>query len=279
MLWNKDSYKILGLDKTETAVLSVLNTAKNIQDIAKDSKVSRTGTVYCVKKLQNKGLINHSRFGKRKLYIAITEKELANHLQQLADTIKIGDLNKKGVRIKTSKENEFVIHVGVDEIIPAYERIASTNKNERIRGIQHHDSWNELLKKVPPKLLQQFNQSIIDNNLIAEGIINEGAYSSYISELKANKSQDFRKSLESLTGRMADYNFFSDNFFKYNAEIWIFKSTTLIINWHEEVAIEITNSSMSNFLKDMFEFVKAGTRKINHNETMRKVLEEMRSVK
>ena len=279
MNWTQDSYKILGLDKTETAILNVLNTAKNIQTIAKDSKISRTGTVYCVKKLQERGLINHTRFGKRKLYLAITEKEIANNLQQISDTIKIGNLNKKGVRIKTSKENEFVIHVGVNEIIPAYVRIASTNKNERIKAIQHHDSWNELLKKVPPKQLQQFNQSLIDNHIILDGILNEGAYNSYVAELKTNKTEEFKKSLESLTGRMADYNFFPDNFFKYDAEIWIFKSTTMIINWHEEVAIEITNSSMTNFLKDMFEFVKAGTRKINHNETMRKVLEEMNRVK
>jgi hypothetical protein len=273
MNWTQDSYKILGLDKTEVSILNVLNTAKSIQDIAKDSKISRTGTVYCVNKIQSKGLITYIRLGKRKLYIAITEKELVNHLQQIVDTIKIGDLNKKGVRVKISKENEFVIHVGVKEIIPAYERISSINKNDRVKAIQHHDSWNELLKKVPSKQLQQFNQSLITNNIILDGILNEGAYDSYVTELRNDKSKEFRKSIESLTGRMADYTYFSDNFFKYNAEIWIFKNTTLIINWNEEVAIEITNHSMTNFLKDMFEFVKLGGKKINHNEAMKKILE------
>jgi DNA-binding MarR family transcriptional regulator len=273
MNWSDKSLKILSLDKSETAILKVLNTAKSVQDIARDSQVSRTGIVYCLKKLFSKGLISTVRFGKRKLYVTITDSQLANNLQRVVDEIKLGEKDKKGVRIKTAKENEFIIHVGVKEIIPAYERIASSCKNERIKAIQHHDSWNELLKKLPPKQLIKFNQTLVDNHIILDGILNDGAYDSYVRELQNNKTEDFKESIESLTGRMADYSYFADNFFKYNAEIWFFKTTTLIINWHEEVAIEITNSSMTNFLKDMFEFVKSGCRKINHNETMNKVLE------
>ena len=71
---------------------------------------------------------------------------------------------------------------------------------------------------------------------------------------------------------MADYTVFSDEFFNYDAEIWIFKTTTLIINWKEEVAIEITNANMTGFLKDMFEFVKVGGSKLDHNKAMRDLL-------
>ena len=60
-----------------------------------------------------------------------------------------------------------------------------------------------------------------------------------------------------------------------DCELWLFKSTTLLINWHEEVAIEITNQSMTPFLRDMFEFVKSGGKKIDHNKVMKGVLERV----
>lgn len=75
---------------------------------------------------------------------------------------------------------------------------------------------------------------------------------------------------------MADYTVFPDNFFNHETEIWIFKTTTLIINWYEEVAIEITNAHMTKFFKDMFEFVKAGGRKLDHNKAIRELLSKNR---
>jgi hypothetical protein len=52
----------------------------------------------------------------------------------------------------------------------------------------------------------------------------------------------------------------------------MFKDTTLIVNWSDEVAIEITNTNMTKFLSDMFEFVKMGGNKVDHNRAMRELL-------
>jgi hypothetical protein len=119
----------------------------------------------------------------------------------------------------------------------------------------------------------EFNEAIKKNNIILDGMLNKSAYNAYREEIKSNpkKHADAVKSLE---GRMADYTVFPDEFFNYDSEIWIFKTTTLIINWHEEVAIEITNANMTGFLKDMFEFVKAGGSKLDHNKAIRELLGE-----
>ena len=44
------------------------------------------------------------------------------------------------------------------------------------------------------------------------------------------------------------------------------------MNWHDEIAIEIVNASMTWFLKYMFEFVKIGGDKLDHNQTLKKIL-------
>jgi hypothetical protein len=162
--------------------------------------------------------------------------------------------------------------VGAKEIIPAYKRIASANRNERVRAIQHHRSWNELIKKISPAQLVEFNEQIKKNHLIIDGMLNKSAYKAYREEIK-NAPDKNESAIKSLEGRMADYTVFGDEFFNHDAEIWIFKTTTLIINWHEEVAIEIINANMTWFLKDMFEFVKASGDKLDHNQALKEVLE------
>ena len=102
-------------------------------------------------------------------------------------------------------------------------------------------------------------------------MLNESAYNAYKDELKTEPDKN-KSVIKSLEGRMADYTIFPNNMFNYDSEIWLFKTTTLIINWHEEVAIEITNANMTGFFQDMFEYVKAGGRKYDHNEAIRKLL-------
>jgi len=271
MNWADKSLRVLSLTETEISVLNVLNVSKNVQDIAKESSVSRTGVNHVLKNLIYKGLINYEVVGKRHIYSSINLEQLSQKFQQTLDQIEIANKDKKGARIKISKENEFVIHVGAKEIIPAYKRIASENKNERIRAIQHHRSWSVLVEKISSKQLIEFNEAIKENHIIIDGMLNRSAYNAYSKEIikDPKKHADMIKSIE---GRMADYTVFSDEFFNYDSEIWIFKTTTLIINWSEEVAIEITNANMTGFLKDMFKFVKDGGSKLDHNKAVRDLL-------
>ena len=278
MNWHSKSLKILGLTDTEVEVLKALELAKSTQDIRRLTGLSRTGIKYVLEKLMEKEMVDRVKVGKRFVYIAIGRKELSQKLKDVVDEINIeagaigGGL--AGARIKTSKENEFIIHVGVKEIIPAYQRIASINKGERIKAIQHHKSWVELTEKVSKDQLVDFNRSIIKNHLILDGMLNESAYDSYVQEIKKDPRKH-KDTVESLSGRMADYTVFPNSIFNYNCELWLFKSTTLLINWHEEVAIEITNQSMTPFLRDMFECVKAEGKKIDHNKVMKGVLERV----
>ena len=271
MDWNNKALKLLSLTRTETAILNTLDITKNVQDIARDSLLSRTGINHALKNLINKELVEYTHKGKRRYYTAINLDQLSKKFETTLGEIEIRKENKKGAKIKLSHADEFIIHVGAHEIIPAYQRIALENKNERIRAIQHHHSWNELIKKITPAQLVDFNESIKVNNLIVDGMLNKSAYADYEQEIK-NDPEKNTAAIKSLEGRMADYTLFSDEFFNYDAEIWIFKTTTLIINWHEEVAIEITNANMTGFLKDMFEFVKAGGTKLDHNKAIREVL-------
>ena len=275
MNWKNKSIRFLDLDETEIKILDSLSSAKNCSDVAKEIKIPRTTIAFVTKNLISKGFVLSVRHGKRSLYIALTEEELSKKLENVLGEMRSTARERKGVQIRISKESQFTIHVGYKEVVSAYSRIAAKNKDTRIKAIQSNKSWNTIVEKLPPAELIQFNQSVIDNDLIIDGILEDNYYEMYREYLKKNSADVAKATAKSLTGRMADYTLVPKEYFDVYSEIWIFNTTVIIINWNEEVAIEITNDQMMSFLRDMFEFVKMGGVKVDHNETMRKLIAEI----
>ncbi len=271
MIWSKNTLSILNLSDTEITILNTLQTDHSVQEIASLTSLSRTGINYAIKRLLKDELIDYQLHGKRRFYIAITAERLMHKLSLTIDKIQMNSLNKKGAKIKLSPKDEFIIHVGPEEIVPAFKRIALELTNDRVKAIQHHTSFNDQAETATPKQIIAFNQAIIKNKIIIDGMLNESAYISYANEIKSDPTK-FKAHIESLGGRMADYAVFPDTVFNHHAEIWIFKTTTLLINWKDKVAIEITNDNMTNLLRDMFEYVKHSSKKIDHNKLMRELL-------
>lgn len=271
MNWDHETLILLGLSEFEITILQCLKTPKQLKEISEETCLVRTSVAYNLKGLIKRKIVHQIKFGKRYRYIALLPHQFSLKLQDAIDEVFARQDEQKGVRIKTNKENEFIIHIGPREIVPAFKRIALEIKNDRVKAIQHHRSFNDQVEVATPKQVVDFNQAIIQNKIIVDGILNEGAYKAYYEEIKGNPEK-FKAQIKSLEGRMSDYSTFPDNYFNYDAEIWIFKTTTLIINWKEKVAIEITNESMTNFLREMFEYVKRSSKKIDHNEVMRGLL-------
>ncbi len=259
-------------------ILRALSSPKNLQQIATDTGIIRTSVAYNLKVLGQRGFVIKTRLSKRPVYTALSSAALTKSLQRTIDIQRVGGGVKRGVRIKTTPEDEFTIHVGPQEIVPAFTRIATEIKGERVKAIQHHKSFNDLLEVTTPKQLVEFNHAIIKNNIIIDGILNEGAYQSYFDEILTDPKNHLAQ-IKSLEGRMSDYSVFPDNCFDWSAEIWIFKTTTLIISWKDEVAIEIINKNMTNVLRQMFEYVKQSSKKIDHNEMMRELITKVKNKK
>lgn len=271
MNWTNKSLSFLDLDSVETKVLESLAQAKTHQEVATEIKIPRTTAAFKTNNLLKKGLVLSIKNGKRFRYISLTESQLSDKLQNIIGEIRATASDRKGAQIRLSKESEFIIHVGTKEIIPAYERIASMSQDERIKAIQGIKSWKALLEKISPAQLIRFNQAVIENNLIIDGIVQKSSYKVY-GEMIRKDPKAQKETAESLIGRMADYVFVPDNFFDVSSEIWLFKSTAFIINWEQEVAVEIINADIMSFLRNMFEFVKIAGTKIDHNEAMRQLL-------
>lgn len=278
MKFDRRSRALLGLSRTEAAILSALDTPKNLQEISEKAAVLRTSVAYNLKNLMRRGLVSKRPHGKRHVYSAISSHDLSKGLQSTIDRLILADSVRKGVRVKTTIEDEFVIHVGPKEIVPAFSRIATEIRGARVKAIQHHRSFVDLVNVASKKQVVEFNQAIIKNRIILDGILNAGAYDSYYQEIKADPAGHLAQ-IQSLAGRMSDYSVFPDDRFDTSSEIWIFQKTTLVISWRDKVAIEITNRNVTDLLREMFEYVKQGCQKIDHNLLMRQLIAKVQGTR
>src|SRR3989344_87981 len=275
MNWLNKSLSFLGLNNKEVRVLNSLQSVKSHKTVAEEIGFPRTTVAFIVKNLIKKGLVLPIRHGKRFLYVSLNEEQLLGRLKQMMGEMNATANERKGAQIRISKESQFTIHVGLKEVIEAYSRIATMNKDTRIKAIQSYKSWITIVEKLGAEGLIKFNQLVRDNNLIIDGILQDKYYEWYGEYLKEHPERVSIDTAESLGKRMADYTLVPSEFFNVYSEIWIFSTTVIIINWHDEVAMEITNNQMMSFLRDMFEFVKIGGKKINHEEKLREMLEKV----
>lgn len=271
MNWNDPSLKFLALSPTEVAILTALDSVKNLKELASATSLPRTSVAFTIKLLTKKGLLVQSKYGKRLRYIAVSASEFCKTLQQASDVINANGGEKKGARVVASKESEFIIHRGIKEMIPAYERVTSLNRNERLKAIQPNKSWINLHKKLTAEQMIRTNNAMRNNNIIIDAIVQQNAYKLY-GKMFRDDPEALKEIAESFMDRSADYVSVPANVFDYNAEIFLFKNTVLINNWAEEISIEITNKDIMNFMKDMYEIVKQSGSKIDHNKAIRDIL-------
>ena len=272
MKWTQKTLGILGLTTTQTKVLGVLNEEKTLAVIARETGISRTGAGYCLEQLRERGLVFRRKQYRQYLYRAMSAEELSEKLESIALELLGGHGRSKRLNLRTSAESEVIVYRGIEEIIPAYERITSSNKNARLRVIQPNKSWMTLHKKLLPDQLIRVNNALRDHNIILEAILQRDAYALYEKFLQNNQSK-ITDIAESFTGRMADYTLVSPNLFDHHAELWMFRQTGLLINWEDEIALEIVNADMIGFLGDFFDIAKASGSKIDHNRVMREMIE------
>jgi len=273
MKWTEKTLEILSLTNTQAKILGLLDVERMLVEIVRETHISRTGANYCLIQLMEKGLVYRKKQSKRYSYKALSSQELSEKLEAIALQLQIESGTSKSVKIRTSKESEFIIFRGIREIIPAYERITSLNKNERLRVIQPNKSWINLHKKLSPGQIIRVNNALRDNNIILEAILQKNAYALY-EKFFHNDPEKIADIAKSFTGRMADYSLISQTIFDYHAELWIFKHTGLMINWEEEIALEITNENLVGFLRDLFEIAKASGIKVDHNGMMKEMIKK-----
>lgn len=267
MNWKSPQLHILGLDAKEKRILSALADPLSIQDLAKKCPIPRTTIAYITNKLIKRGFVEKVRIGKRHKYYSISEEKLksllesAHQMRDMAEPDQQKMKNKKVVRVQ-----------GLENVISMQADFLRSYRNERVYAIQPNKSWLSLHAKVDEDRAIHVNEIIRNNNLIIDAILEHDAYATF---KKANRNKaKFAKLAKSFGNRMADYVFAPRGYLTDQVEMWLIADTVLFIDWREEVAIKLIDTHIAHFIKDMFALAKLHGRKIDHNESIRNILDQ-----
>lgn len=268
MNWKNPQLHFLGLDSKEIEILMLLRDPLSIQNAARKCKIPRTTIAFVAKKLTERGFIEKVMIGKRYKYYSISEERFNIILENISGSKK----EYTPLTTQASSNKKVSYYQGLKNIIRLQADFLSSYKDERVYAIQPNKSWLSLHSKVDDEHVIHVNEIIRNNNLILEGIIECDAYENF---KKANQNKrKFVKLTKSFGDRMADYVSAPPGFMTDQVEMWIIKNTAIFIDWRKEIAIKIIDEHMVHLLYDMFKLAKGQGRKIDHNQSIREVLEQ-----
>jgi predicted transcriptional regulator len=264
---------LLSLSNNEVKILKVLevNNPLTVALLSKNTKIPRMTIYLTLNSLKNRGILNYNRLGKRK-YWKINEKEKISKI--LWDALQKFNSSENITTVKTN-DSGFSVIKNMESLWSIWQEAVAGNKDSRIYGIQPTESLKEILNKSDwQNKIAPINEAITNNKLIIEGLTREDYIPTYLKYFENDKSKQ-RKILEDLQNRMSDMVNVSNDHFKYPVDFMMFKDKAFLINWKNEVAIEIKNTDMLNFLKELFDLARGYGKKVDQGNYIRELLKNL----
>ncbi len=267
MQWSKELVQLLGLKPKGVAILRALSGRElSIAELSERAKVARMTLYPLLTRLRARGLIDYRRHGKRRLWGLVPSSQLRTRLESARHELAPHE-ERRGHTVRLSSEygSELVFHRGVPRIVAVISELLRQEKHGVLKGIQSSSSGFAGLQKAGQARGIKINELVKQNKIIVEAVLDE----SFLQTVQAGTGARWKKSY---LGRMANTVIVPDEFLDFNADLFLFKKRALLINWHDEIAIDITNIEMLRLLGRLFNFMHTSGKKVDTNLHIREAL-------
>jgi Sugar-specific transcriptional regulator TrmB len=260
---------LLGFSHQETKIWqSLQKRSSNITELAGITHFPRTTLYTALSSLKRRGLIKTYHKGKSVIVSPIENRDISDLLNTSALTF-----NETGNIRVSNKEKDgsgFTVVYGKEVMFKVLERLTQKGV-KRLYAIQPAQSLLNTIKHFKPGEFIPINNAIRKNKIIVDAIIREDNVSTYLNFHKDDRTIQ-KKIVESFLGRMADTTLVKNEYLNNNADLIFTSQSAFLMNWEQEVGIEIKNRDMIDLLKELFELAKGYGKKIDFNEYMREHL-------
>jgi len=264
MPWSKEMVLLLGLKPKEAAILRALTGRElSIAELSDKSKVARMTLYPLLTRLRARDLIDYRRRGKRRLWGLVPSAELRKRLE-VAQSELAPQAERRGdtVRLASEHGSELVFHRGVRRITAVISELIRQERGSVLKGIQSTSSGYTGLQKAGESVASKINDLIKRNKIIVESVLDE----SFLETARTKTGNRWKKSY---LGRMANTVIVPNEYLDFDADLFLFRKRALLINWHDEIAIDITNDEMLKLLGRLFDFMHAVGKKVDTNARIR----------
>ncbi len=246
------SVKTSVLNDVEHKILHILTSPLFLSEIQRKTTVPRTTTEYNLRKLESKKFIKRTISGKRLLY-SKTDKAM-KHLENMNYPI----LELPGI----------TIYQGIEAVQNVWKDILQNPKESRLIGIQPGKSFNEAVRKVPRREVEEVSLEITNRHFIVDAVTHVDLVHSIFKTFKV----DAKPVAKAFTKRLEDMAKVPNNFLDEKAEFFLINNDIFIIDWYKEFAVKITNKNIVNLFTSIFYAVKGYGKKYEQGKYIESII-------
>lgn len=228
-----------------------------------------------VASLTRRKLVMTHRDGKKKLYSIGSIDELLYSVKKFFAS----NAEKTNGKIESKTiSDEITIYHGLKNCNSIWKRIADLKKGERAVFVQPNQCISTVLSKLGVSALYPNNDTLNEKGVIVEALLHKSVYKIFYDTLSKLANPKFaQKEIEKVANRTSDIRFIDDKYLNIPTEMMFFRNTAYLINWKDEMAIEIKNKMIINFLYELYELARGYGTKINQSEYVRKIAANIES--
>lgn len=249
---------LLGLTSQEKKILNSLVHTSDVTATAISDHVSepRTTVNFYLKKLLDKGWVKRviSQESQYPLWCLNDKNSIKNTLSSFFTLVGI---TPTVLTTTTIKE-------GYEQVKIAYEKILEAGKAERVFVIQGSHTPFAALQNLPIEFIEKIHTVQKQKPIILDGITSEKALSLF------NRMTE--RELRSHYGRLTVVYVIPDEYLDFDAEIFIFQNSIIIIQPEAANSFIIQDESTARALKMLIEFMKQYAQKVDMNTYIKKLL-------
>jgi hypothetical protein len=269
--------KFFGLTWQEKRILEQLpkTGAVSISELSRRTKLSRTTARENLYRLHERGMARKVRIhgalqwkcpssAALERYIAAGAQMLGAFTDKKQRTVKV----RHAIHAADSVEVQ-VVH-GALNIIHIHLREFACKKGERLLLTQYASGFAAQRKKIPSHFMKKANEIGAKHGGILEMIMTEKTKREYAKLAHADASW-----APNASQRLVDIGILPDEWFpNQTSELFIFRNTVMLTDWHNETAVLVENEELAGMLRNFFRLAKNQADTFNNHEFLTMLIEQ-----
>lgn len=276
---HKTHYSVdrFNIDKTEKP-------GKRVAELVKELRLPRMTCHDALMSLKERGLTLEKRIGKEKYYSIIDSDKIVDTVRSLfavektiPKTLAVGS-NPEQPESSQIIKGEISIFTGLDNCHAVWRKIADLEKGDRLISIQPNSSLQATMDKLGIKSLYPSNDALNSKGIISEFLVHTTCYEVVYNLIKREAGHDFAmREFDKFVDRTAEISLIDTKYLTQPTELFFMHNSAYLVNWKDEVAIEIQNKVMRDFLFELYELAKGYGKKINQSAYAREFIAKIKA--
>lgn len=243
-----ETIKLLNLQPAEVAVLRALGAGPQFgSSLQRHTAIPRATLDRTLRSLRERGLIRKQEWSPKRgrwLLKPVTEIRILSSFGS------------------TASGSEVFIYEGKEQLLNATLRFIETHAGERAFAIQSNKTWDTWATRLSREDFNKVNSLLRKKMVIMETVLPED-FAEYDLERRDQALANGYQERPSIT------HIIPKEFFNFYSDLTICRDAVFVMNWRDNLGIEIRNADLVSLFSSLFKYLQATGERVNLHEEVR----------